>query len=76
MQSLDEDFRTNILTHLFSDYTVAIIIADGIPAPDRLIDCANKGHVPLLSCKTDSNEVVDIARFYLHEMFSDKEIVQ
>lgn len=75
MQSLDEDFRTNILNHLFSDYTVAIIIADGIPAPDRLIDCANKGHVPLLSCKTDSNEVVDIARFYLHEMFSDKEIV-
>lgn len=75
MQSIDEDFRTNILNHLFSDYTVAIIIADGIPAPDRLIACANEGHVPLLSCKTDSNEVVDIARFYLHEMFSDKGVV-
>jgi HPr kinase/phosphorylase len=75
MQSLDEDFRSNILQQLFSGYTVAIIIADGIPAPGRLIDCANKGHVPLLSCETDSNEVVDIARFYLHEMFSDKEVV-
>lgn len=75
MQSLDENFRTNILQQLFSSHTVAIIITDGIPAPDRLIDCANEGHVPLLSCETDSNEVVDIARFYLHEMFSDKEIV-
>lgn len=75
MQNLDEDFRTNILQQLFSDSTVAIIITDGIPATDRLIDCANKGHVPLLSCETDSNEVVDIARFYLHEMFSDKEVV-
>ena len=75
MQSLNEDFRTNILQQLFSGDTVAIILTDGIPAPERLIDCANEHNVPLLSCKTDSNEVVDIARFYLHEMFSDKEIV-
>lgn len=75
MQNLDEDFRTNILQQLFSSHTIAIIIADGIAAPDMLIDCANKGHVPLLSCETNSNEVIDIARFYLHEMFSDKEII-
>jgi HPr kinase/phosphorylase len=75
MQNLDEDFRNKVLQQLFSGYTVAIIIADGLPAPDILIDSANKGNVPLLSCKTDSSEVVDIARFYLHEMFSDKEVV-
>jgi HPr kinase/phosphorylase len=75
MQNLEEKFRTNILQQLFSGYTVAVIIADGIDPPDRLIDAAKKGSVPLLSCKTDSNEVVDIARYYLHEMFSDKEIV-
>lgn len=75
MQNLDEDFRTKVLQQLFSGYTVAIIIADGLPAPDILIDSANKGNVPLLSSKADSNEVVDIARFYLHEMFSDKEVV-
>ena len=75
MQNLDEDFRTKVLQQLFSGYTVAIIIADNLPAPDILIEYANKGHVPLLSCKTESNEVVDIARFYLHEMFSDKEVV-
>lgn len=50
-------------------------MADGLPVPDKLIEFANKGHVPLLSCKTHSNEVVDIARFYLHELFSDKKIV-
>ena len=43
--------------------------------PTRLITCANNNHVPLLSCKTNSNEVVDIARYYLHELFSEKEII-
>ncbi|MCW8924537.1 MAG: HPr(Ser) kinase/phosphatase [Gammaproteobacteria bacterium] len=75
LQSLDEDFRNNILQQIFSEQTVTIIMADGIPVPDKLIEFANKGHVPLLSCKTDSNEVVDIARYYLHELFSDKQIV-
>ncbi|MDH5711943.1 MAG: hypothetical protein OEZ15_09805, partial [Gammaproteobacteria bacterium] len=75
LQSLDDDFRNNILQQIFSDKTVAIIMADGLPVPDKLIEYANRGHVPLLSCKTHSNEVVDIARFYLHNLFSDKQIV-
>ncbi|MGD2054781.1 MAG: HPr(Ser) kinase/phosphatase [Gammaproteobacteria bacterium] len=75
LQSLEEDFRRNILNEIFSDRTVAIIMADGIPVPDILIDYANNFHTPLLSCKTDSNEVVDIARFYLHNIFSEKEVV-
>ena len=75
LQGLDDDFRNNVLQQIFSDKTVAIIMADGLPVPDKLIDFANRGHVPLLSCKTHSNEVVDIARFYLHNLFSDKQIV-
>ena len=50
-------------------------MADGIPVPEMLIEHANKYHTPLLSCKTESNEVVDIARFYLHNIFSEKEVV-
>lgn len=75
LNGLDEDFRNNILQQIFSDHAVAIIVADDIPVSDKLIEYANKGHVPLLSCKTHSNEVVDIARFYLHNLFSDKKIV-
>lgn len=75
LQNLDEDFRNSILQQLFSGESVAIIMADGIPVPDKLIEFASNGHVPLLSCETHSNEVVDIARFYLHELFSDKQIV-
>jgi HPr kinase/phosphorylase len=75
LQSLDENFRKNILDQIFSGKTVAIIIADDLPVPDRLIECANSHHVPLLSCKTNSNEVVDLARYYLHELFSEKEVV-
>ena len=75
LQNLDEDFRNSVLQQIFSDNVVAIIMADDLPVPDKLIEFANHGHVPLLSCKTHSNEVVDIARYYLHDLFSDKKIV-
>jgi HPr kinase/phosphorylase len=75
LQGLEENFRNNMLHEIFSSRTVVIIMADGIPVPEMLIEHANKYHIPLLSCKTESNEVVDIARFYLHNIFSEKEVV-
>jgi HPr kinase/phosphorylase len=75
LQGLEENFRNNMLHEIFSSRTVVIIMADGIPVPEMLIEHANKYHTPLLSCKTESNEVVDIARFYLHNIFSEKEVV-
>ena len=75
LQSLEDNFRSNMLNEIFSGRPAAIIMADGIPVPDMLIEYANKHHTPLLSCKTESNEVIDIARFYLHNIFSEKEVV-
>lgn len=75
LQSLDDDFRNTILGQVFSKKAVAVIIADGIPVPDKLVEYANKNHVPLLSCKTSSNDVVDIARYYLHKLFSEKGVI-
>lgn len=75
LQGLEDNFRGNMLHEIFSSQTVVIIMADGIPVPEMLIDHANKYHTPLLSCKTESSEVVDIARFYLHNIFSEKEVV-
>jgi len=75
LQGLEESFRTNMLDEIFTAHPAAIIMADGIPVPDMLISYANNYQTPLLSCKTDSNEVVDLARFYLHNIFSEKEIV-
>ncbi len=75
LQSLDDDFRNSTLTQLFTNKTVAIILSDGLPIPDILIEYANKYSVPVLSCKAESNEVVDIARYYLHKLFSNKEIL-
>lgn len=74
LQNLEDNFRSNMLHEIFSCRPVAIIMADGMPVPDMLIDHANKYHIPLLSCKTESNEVIDIARFYLHNIFSEKEV--
>jgi len=75
LQGLEDNFRSNMLNEIFSGRPVAIIMSDGIPVPDMLIDYANNHHTPLLSCKTESNEVIDIARFYLHNVFSEKEVV-
>ncbi len=75
LQSLDDDFRNSTLTQLFTNNTVAIILSDDLPVPDLLSEYANKHSVPVLSCKAESNDVVDIARYYLHKLFSNKEIL-
>ena len=75
LNSLDDDFRNSTLTQLFTNKTVAIILSDDLPVPDLLCEYANKYKVPVLSCKEVSNDVVDIARYYLHKLFSIKEIL-
>ena len=75
LQSLDDDFRNSTLTQLFTTKTVAIILSDGLPVPEILVEYANKYSVPILSCKAESNDVVDTARYYLHKLFSNKEIL-
>jgi len=75
LHSLDDDFRNSTLTQLFTNKTVAVILSEGLPVPDTLCDYANKYNVPVLSCKADSNDVIDTARYYLHKLFSNKEIL-
>jgi len=75
LNSLDENFRNSTLTQLFTNKTVAIILSEDLPVPDLLCEYANKYSVPVLSCKADSNDVVDTARYYLHKLFTKKEIL-
>ncbi len=75
LNSLEENFRNSTLTELFTNKTVAIILSEDLPVPDLLCEYANKYSVPVLSCKADSNDVVDTARYYLHKLFSKKEIL-
>jgi len=75
LQSLDDDFRNSTLTQLFNNDTVAIILSDDLPIPEILADFANKYSVPVLTCKAESNDVVDTARYYLRKLFSNKEIL-
>ena len=75
LQSLDDNFRNSTLTQLFTNKTVAIILSDSLPVPEILVEYANKYSVPILSCKAESNDVVDTARYYLHKLFSNKEIL-
>jgi len=75
LHGLDDDFRRSTLTQLFTNKTVAIILSDDLPVPELLCEFANKYCVPVLSCKAESNDVVDAARYYLHKLFSNKEIL-
>lgn len=75
LHSLDDDFRNSTLTQLFTNKTVAVILSEGLAVPSTLCDYANKYNVPVLSCKAESNDVIDTARFYLHKLFSNKEIL-
>lgn len=75
LHSLDDDFRNSTLTQLFTNKTVAVILSEGLTVPSTLYDYANKYNVPVLSCKAESNDVIDTARFYLHKLFSNKEIL-
>ena len=75
LHGLEDDFRRRTLTQLFTNKTVALILSDGLPVPELLCEFANKYCVPVLSCKAESNDVVDAARYYLHKLFSNKEIL-
>jgi len=75
LHALDDDFRNSTLTQLFTNKTVAVILSEGLPVPDTLCDFANQYNVPVLSCKANSNDVIDTARFYLHKLFSNKEVL-
>ncbi len=75
LHNLDDDFRNSTLTQLFTNNTVAIILSDDLPVPELLCSFANKYSVPVLSCKAESNDVVDTVRYYLNKLFSNKEIL-
>ena len=75
LHDMDEDFRKGILTQLFTNKTVAVILSDDLPVPELICEYANRYNVPVLSCKARSNDVVDTARYYLHKLYSNKEIL-
>ncbi len=75
LKDSDEQVCNSMLQQLFSNRPVAILVTDAIKVPKQLITLANTYHVPLLSCEANSNSVVDAARFYLRELFSDKQTV-
>lgn len=75
LQGLDEKIRDSIFEQVFSKSTAAIIIADSIKDIDVYVEQANEKRVPLLGCDADSNTVVDVARYYLHDIFSDRETI-
>lgn len=72
IQSMNQEMQDGTLQQLFCKGTIAVIVTDSITIPEQYIDYANENNVPLLGCKTNSNEIVDAARYYLSDLFSEK----
>ena len=72
LQKISKEMQEGILDQLFCKSTIAVIVTDGIKVPQEYKNYANEKHVPLLSCKANSNEIVDTARYYLSDLFSEK----
>lgn len=75
LEKITKEMRDGTLKQLFCKGTIAVIVTDGIQAPQDYIDYSNQNNVPLLGCKATSNEIVDTARYYLSDLFSEKIIL-
>ncbi len=73
LKSLSASEEQGLLDKIFSGNTFAIIIADGLIAPDHLIKLADKTNIALLACPLPSNELVTTLRYILSNMLADKQ---
>lgn len=72
LQNIDKEMHDGTLKQLFCSGTIAVILTDNIKAPIEYKRYSNEKHIPLLSCKATSNDIVDTARYYLSDLFSEK----
>ncbi len=69
---LKKNSREDIEKQIFTQNATAIIISDGINIPQSFIDIANKNHVPLLSSKLPSSELIGSIRYYLSNLLAEE----
>lgn len=53
----------------------ALILCDGVEAPDSLLKLANEAQIPLFACPESAAYVIDVLRAYLSRHFADRDTV-
>ena len=71
LQGLGKNSYADTLTRLFSTKPAAIILAEGIDAPDVLKTRAGNTQTPLLQSSAGSHKIVDHLRYYLTQLVSE-----
>lgn len=72
LDTLDHESLEEALKSLFSDVTIAVIIADNLDVPDEVARYARKSGIALLKTKEASNKLVTNLRYRLTGLLSEK----
>jgi Serine kinase of the HPr protein, regulates carbohydrate metabolism len=67
--------RSHHIEELLAGGVPAILLADGIAAPQDLIDNCDRQHVPLLSTSMPAAQLIDLLRIYLGKKLAPKTTV-
>jgi HPr kinase/phosphorylase len=71
----DADRRVLFLQDLLAGNVPAILIAEGQPVPQEVLEFCNQQQIPLLSTAMDAARVIDLLRIYLGKRLAPKTTV-
>ena len=71
LRALPEDELQRSLNRLFTTELVAVVVANGEPMPQHLLDYCNTHHVAIFTSPQPSPHIVDVFRLYLARMLAE-----
>ena len=72
LQGLNPHDLDTAIRKLFDGHLCAVIVGNGIPAPQPLIDAANGHRVPLFSSPLPTPQLINLLRYYLSQALAEK----
>ena len=75
LNRLKKNSRSDMIKHLFSRRTAAIIASDHIEPTAEFIKLSNLHHTPLFRSSLPSSELIDAIRFYLWNLLAENSTV-
>jgi HPr kinase/phosphorylase len=71
LRTLPMEERQRLITRLFTNELVAIVVANGEDVPQFLLDECNRHHVALFTSPQPSPHMVDVVRLYLARVLAE-----
>jgi HPr kinase/phosphorylase len=71
LRALQAEERQRLITRLFTNDLIAIVVANGEDVPQFLLDECNRHHVALFTSPQQSPHMVDVIRLYLARVLAE-----